>query len=232
MMSGLWALTSSTSTWSLPRTLGSLLVRKTSEVAMSLWRISSPSGVVRSRPRLFLPRFECSRRTWTSSGTMARTGGPRPRMASPRSTCSILMTSAPQSESSAEAAGTNVCSATSRTRTPCMTAVIGGLPCPRRDPGGRAPLGQMWHRCQQSQAWYPGSDEGGPRGGARSRRCAAGDVSERNVPVEGALSRHAEYPFADHIAGHLGGSAPDGGRLAHQEVGPAVGDGAVVVRPR
>ena len=45
-------------------------------------------------------------------------------MASPRSTCSILMTSAPQSASSADAAGTNVCSATSRMRTPCMTAVI------------------------------------------------------------------------------------------------------------
>ena len=45
-------------------------------------------------------------------------------MASPRSTCSILMISAPQSASSADAAGTKVCSATSRTRTPFMTAVI------------------------------------------------------------------------------------------------------------
>ena len=48
----------------------------------------------------------------------------RPRMASPRSTCSILMTSAPQSARRADAAGTKVCSATSRTRTPCMTAVM------------------------------------------------------------------------------------------------------------
>src|SRR4051812_29444714 len=47
-----------------------------------------------------------------------------PRIASPRSTCSILMTSAPQSAIRAEAAGTNVCSATSRMRTPCITAVI------------------------------------------------------------------------------------------------------------
>ena len=52
-------------------------------------------------------------------------------MASPRSTCSILMTSAPQSASSAEAAGTKVCSATSRIRTPCMIAVIGPSACRR-----------------------------------------------------------------------------------------------------
>src|SRR5258708_39944417 len=45
-------------------------------------------------------------------------------MASPRSTGSILMISAPQSASSAEAAGTNVCSATSRIRTPSITALI------------------------------------------------------------------------------------------------------------
>ena len=44
----------------------------------------------------------------------------RPRMASPRSGCSILMTSAPQSARTAEAAGTKVCSATSRMRTPSM----------------------------------------------------------------------------------------------------------------
>jgi hypothetical protein len=35
---------------------------------------------------------------------------PRPRMASPRSTCSILVTSAPHLASSAESAGTHVCS--------------------------------------------------------------------------------------------------------------------------
>lgn len=44
-------------------------------------------------------------------------------MASPRSVGSILMMSAPQSDKSAVAAGTKVCSATSRTRTPCITAV-------------------------------------------------------------------------------------------------------------
>ena len=54
----------------------------------------------------------------------------RPRMASPRSIGSILITSAPQSARSAEAAGTNVCSATSRTRTPSITAVTASLPLP------------------------------------------------------------------------------------------------------
>src|SRR5882672_6268511 len=86
--------------------------------------MSSPSGEVRSRPRLRFPRLECSSRACTLLGMTATPLAARPRMASPRSTCSILMTSAPQSESSADAAGTNVCSATSRIRTPSITAVI------------------------------------------------------------------------------------------------------------
>ena len=64
-------------------------------------------------------------------------------MASPRSIGSILITSAPQSARSAEAAGTKVCSATSRTRTPSITAVNGTLPLSARfgsDPGGRRTL--------------------------------------------------------------------------------------------
>src|SRR5580658_8760669 len=47
----------------------------------------------------------------------------RPRMASPRSMGSIFTTSAPQSDRRADAAGTKVCSATSRMRTPSITAV-------------------------------------------------------------------------------------------------------------
>src|SRR5262245_35788160 len=86
--------------------------------------MSRPSGVERSSPRLCLPRFECSRSTWTSEFSIASPLDMRPRIASPRSTCPILMTSAPQSASSAEAAGTKVCSATSRMRTPCMTSGI------------------------------------------------------------------------------------------------------------
>src|SRR5437764_4363152 len=86
--------------------------------------MSRPSSAVRSRPTLCLPRFECSRSTWTSPPKETVPLEARPRMASPRSTCSILMTSAPRSASSADAAGTKVCSATSRMRTPSITAVI------------------------------------------------------------------------------------------------------------
>src|SRR4051812_6915179 len=124
MMFGLWARICSTPISSLARTLGSLLVRKTSDVATSWWRIPRPSGDVRSRPRLFFPRLECSSRACTSPDIVMTPLEARPRMASPRSTCSILMTSAPRSASSADAAGTKVCSATSRMRTPSITAVI------------------------------------------------------------------------------------------------------------
>src|SRR5215213_8573443 len=125
MIFSLCARTSSTSICSFFVTRGSLLVRNTSLVAMSWCRIASPSGAVRSSPRLFFPRLECSSSGCTSLPMSATTPvATRPRMASPRSTCSILMTSAPQSESSADAAGTKVCSATSRMRTPCMTSVM------------------------------------------------------------------------------------------------------------
>src|SRR5436190_540202 len=112
--------------------------------------MSSPSGDARSRPRLCLPRLECSSRTCTPSPSETTPLWARPRMASPRSTCSILITSAPQSASSAEAAGTNVCSATSSTRTPFMTAVI-DLPRRSRSPEDVVrPLEQG--RCEQ---WPP-----------------------------------------------------------------------------
>ena len=51
---------------------------------------------------------------------------PRPRVASPRVTCSILITSAPQSARMPDAAGTKVCSATSRMRMPSITFAHGG----------------------------------------------------------------------------------------------------------
>src|SRR5947209_10103815 len=86
--------------------------------------MSSPSSAVRSRPRLFLPRFECSSNACTSPPMSTTPVDPSPRIASPRSTCSILTTSAPQSASSADAAGTKVCSATSRMRTSSITAVM------------------------------------------------------------------------------------------------------------
>src|ERR1700757_169188 len=123
-MLGLTLRMSSTSMRSLARTAGNLLVKNTSAVAAIRYRMSIPSGELRSSPMLRLPRLECC-----SSGCQlppSRCDRPDdmiPRIASPRSTGSILMTSAPQSESTADAAGTNVCSATSRTRTPCITAV-------------------------------------------------------------------------------------------------------------
>src|SRR4051812_25023938 len=82
--------------------------------------MSRPSVLVRSTARLFLPRFECSASTSTSVSNIAMPDPARPRIASPRSTCSILITSAPQSARIADAAGTNVCSATSRMRIPSM----------------------------------------------------------------------------------------------------------------
>ena len=56
----------------------------------------------------------------TSPAKIAMPVDARPRAASPRVTCSILMTSAPQSARRADAAGTKVCSATSRMRMPSM----------------------------------------------------------------------------------------------------------------
>src|SRR4051794_13535062 len=123
MIFGLCSRTWSTLMPSRPRTPGSLLVRNTSLVAMSLCRMSRPSGERRSSARLFLPRLECSSRACTSPVMLTTPVAASPRIASPRSTCSILMISAPQSASSADAAGTKVCSATSRTRTPARMAV-------------------------------------------------------------------------------------------------------------
>ena len=47
----------------------------------------------------------------------------KPRWVSPRTGCSTLMTSAPQSARIAPAAGTKVNCATSRTRTPSITLI-------------------------------------------------------------------------------------------------------------
>src|SRR2546427_11875458 len=66
----------------------------------------------------------------------ARPEGTSPRCGSPLVGCSILITSAPQSASTAPAAGTNHQCATSTTRTPCRTSLIGGALSP--PPGGAA----------------------------------------------------------------------------------------------
>src|SRR3954463_1373988 len=79
-----------------------------------------------SMPMLRLPRFGCS---------IMKFGMPplppispdviNPRCGSPVTGCSTLITSAPQSASTAPAAGTNVHVATSRTRTPARTWSMG-----------------------------------------------------------------------------------------------------------
>ena len=56
------------------------------------------------------------------------------------------------------------------------------------------------------------------RGGAQCAG-AAGDVAERDVPVDRPFPGHAEHPLADRIAGHLGGAARDARCLAHQGSG-------------
>src|SRR5215213_3238074 len=86
--------------------------------------MARPSSLVRSSPRLFLPRLACSMSTATLPLNPAMPVDPRPRAASPRVTCSILITSAPQSARTPDAAGTKVCSATSRMRIPSITLAM------------------------------------------------------------------------------------------------------------
>src|SRR5262245_49369496 len=122
MILGLCLRRSATSILSLRSTGGVLFVRKTSAVAASRYTSSSPFGCERSMPMLRLPRLLCSISTWTFIETGITPLCARPRIASPRSACSTLITSAPHSASTAEAAGTKVCSATSRMRIPFITS--------------------------------------------------------------------------------------------------------------
>src|SRR6516165_2347843 len=141
MIWGFCARRSSGSILSFLRTRGSLFVRKTSAVFASLYRMSRPSAELRSSAMLRFPRLECSSRACTSPPMDTTPVAARPRMASPRSIGSTLITSAPQSASSADAAGTNVCSATSRIRTPFMTgvALTARLPPSTRPARGQTP---------------------------------------------------------------------------------------------
>ena len=109
-------------------------------------------------------------------------------MASPRSIGSILITSAPQSASSADAAGTNVCSATSRTRTPSITAVTGTLPLSAPWSGaGTRPAGRNLNLTSTSTIApcleLPPPGPAGPHPGAHLQqhladRLAVGDVAQ------------------------------------------------------
>ena len=163
-------------------------------------------GGVRSRPMLLLPRLECSRRACTSPAMILTPEEASPRMASPRCTCSTLMTSAPQSASSAEAAGTKVCSATSRMRTPshhCSHPVPSSHPeavrspddgatslrCRRRRhyrPSRRRP--EVQHPAQGGQPpGRPTSDEDGPRGVRRGTATSRSRERSRGMPSTRSL---------------------------------------------
>src|SRR5207244_2298104 len=87
---------------------------------------SRPAGRPRSRPTLRLPRFGCSTMKLTPPVGGTRPEVTSPRCGSPLAGCSILITSAPQSASTAPAAGTNHHCATSTTRTPCRTPLMAG----------------------------------------------------------------------------------------------------------
>src|SRR5262245_46854597 len=80
---------------------------------------------------LRLPRLLCSISTCTLVATARTPVWARPRIASPRSACSTLITSAPHSARMADAAGTKVCSATSRMRMPFMMSSMGDGPLSR-----------------------------------------------------------------------------------------------------
>src|ERR1700761_1314272 len=73
---------------------------------------------------LRLPRLGCSMKWFTPPAPLTIPELMRPRCGSPVSGCSILMTSAPQSASTAPAAGTNVHAASSMTRMPLRMSVM------------------------------------------------------------------------------------------------------------
>ena len=77
-------------------------------------------------PTLRLPRLGCSISGCRCGSSWMPPMLRKPRWVSPRTGCSILMTSAPQSARMAPAAGTKVNCATSRTRTPSITLTISG----------------------------------------------------------------------------------------------------------
>src|SRR4051812_29403815 len=205
MIFGLCSRTWSTLMPRRPRTPGSLLVRNTSLVAISLCRMSSPSGERRSSARLFFPRFECSSRACTSPAMLTTPVAASPRMASPRSTCSILMISAPQSASSADAAGTNVCSATSRTRTPARMAVTTYSYLLWGSAGSSDGDGLQLEVAVQALAPHLTAD------------AACLDAAERCGRIHAVRLVHAERPGVDparEVETAVGGSGPDRSRQA------------------
>src|SRR3954453_9101027 len=138
MISGFTARRSSTSMCNRVRASGRKLVRKTSLVRASSYSTSRALRCSSARPMLRFPRFGCSMTGWNAPSRHPDSP-PIPRWASPVTACSTLITSAPQSASTAPAAGVKVNCATSRTRTPSIgrgATVAPPSPCPvSRCPG-------------------------------------------------------------------------------------------------
>src|SRR6201997_3845897 len=124
MIFGLRARTCSTSMPIRCRESGSRLVRNTSALSNNFISSSRPSGLRVSRPTLRLPRLGCSMKWLTPPAPATMPELIKPRWGSPVSGCSILITSAPQSASTAPAAGTNVHAASSTTRMPLSMSVM------------------------------------------------------------------------------------------------------------
>ena len=123
MIRGLRAITRSTSMPSLARASSRMFVMNTSASSINWSMRSRPCCWVRSSPMPRLFRFAASKYgfDFKPGRWIARIE----REASPPCVVrSILMTSAPQSARIIAAAGTNVCSATSRTLTPLSTSYI------------------------------------------------------------------------------------------------------------
>src|SRR5262245_13990158 len=95
---------------------------------------------------LRLPRFGCSISGWNEPAAAPPVPRRRPRWASPVTACSILMTSAPQSASTAPAAGVKVNWATSTILTPFMGWYVTATPLCRN---GRGPYGERQRGCHR-----------------------------------------------------------------------------------
>src|ERR1700737_3764841 len=126
MMFGLNARMSSTVSRARSNTAGSQLVRNTSALASRRPKSSRPVSDLMSIAMLRLPRFPSSRMKSASTRAAAQGNPPttRARPGSPVATLSTLITSAPQSDNAAPAAGTYVHDASSTTRTPLSTLDI------------------------------------------------------------------------------------------------------------
>src|SRR6516162_1335725 len=166
MIFGLTALMSSTSILKRFLVPGRKLVRNTSDRRASSYSTSTPSGVLTSRPMLRLPRLACSKLGLGSPSTLYAPVSRSPRCGSPVTGCSTLMTSAPQSASTAPADGTNHHCATSTTRMPFRTCSMPDSRYHARSAAGqrrrmaengRVVVARLTHACSTAPPQSPGS---------------------------------------------------------------------------